>query len=417
MACQASIRKRDDDLPRSVRALLDRAVAAFERRFGRTPTLAAAAPGRVNLIGEHTDYNDGFVMPVAIDRWAVAVSDRVAAKRDAGALSTFVALDLSREHTVDLTRPLHPTVEDWINYPLGVANQFIKRGRALPDLDLLLTSSVPVGGGLSSSAAICVAVATVLEQAVDLELNGLEKARWCQAAEHEFAHVPCGIMDQTVSANAQAGNAMLLDCRSGAARHVPLPPPEHATLLVADTRVKHALTTDEYDLRRRQGEAAVEFIRLQGHPEVRALRDVSTDLLRTFERRMDETAFRRARHVVGENARTLAAAEALATGDLAAFGALMFESHRSLRDDCEVSCAELDALVELAGEFADTGANGVFGARMTGAGFGGCTITLCRPDAVERVSRRMVEGFHTRFGVEPAVFTTTAARGAMAIRL
>ena len=378
------------------------AAGEFARRFTRQPRFAAIAPGRVNLIGEHTDYNDGFVLPIAIDRQAL-----ITAAPTAAPFSTLVALDLDETLTIDLTRSLQPqTDQRWANYLLGVVQQFTDRGLAVGNLDLVLTSTIPPGGGLSSSAAIEVAVATILEQHLDTKLDPTDKALLCRQAEHAFPGTPCGIMDMFTAVNARPGHALLLDCRSLQAQAVPMPPADEAVLLIADTGVKHELAAGDYADRRATCEEAARALGLA------SLRDATIE--RVEEALPDPVQRRRAGHVVSEIARTLRAAEALKSGDLTAFGDLMFASHESLRDDYEVSCRELDVLVDAARAMREEGA-GVYGARMTGGGFGGCAIVLCRPEACEAVTARLGEAMEAAQLARPSVFATHAAGGARAI--
>lgn len=402
----------------SIPALVRRAAASFERRFERPPTLLAAAPGRVNLIGEHTDYNDGYVLPMAIERWVVAVADRIT-DDDSDGWSTLRSIDLEEEIRVDLGSELVATDTDWANYLLGVASGFASQGHALPNLDFAMTSSIPIGAGLSSSAAIDVAAASVFEQSLNLQLDDVEKARLCQDAEATFAGVRCGLMDPMVSVAGKEGHALLIDCRDHVVTPVPLPGANEAVILVANTHRRHALNTDAYGRRRRECEKAVIALQDAGLEDVRSLRDVSADALKARASSLDPVCLKRARHVVHENARVLRTVDALRAGDLQTVGRLMFESHESLTVDYEVSCPELDVLVDLAGELSETRTNrdrGVYGARLTGAGFGGCTVTLVRPEAVESIRTHMVEGYRARFDTEPTIFVTHATDGAHAIR-
>ena len=327
---------------------LDELVARVERdfrqRFGRAPQWMAAAPGRVNLIGEHTDYNDGFVLPMAIERYTV-----MAAAKPAGAAgdaevglysSTVNQAERFRVGASDF-RQLAP----WARYVYGVMVGCREQGLEPPALDVLIDSTVPLGGGLSSSAALEVATATLLEAVTGKSLDPIRKALLCQKAEHEYAGMPCGIMDQFTSVLGQAGQLLLLDCRSTQVQLVPLADPD-VEVLIVNTNVKHELTGSEYPQRRSQCEAAA---RTMG---VRALRDASLEMLAQFSASLEPVLQRRARHVIGEIERTQAAAQCLAAGDWARVGELMYASHASLRDDYEVSCQELDLLVELRGSTA-----------------------------------------------------------------
>jgi galactokinase len=345
----------------------------FEQRFGRPPAAVARAPGRVNLIGEHTDYNDGFVLPMALEQctWAAA------GPRDDGRLRVVtLALDEERIWPIDgWQADLFPP---WTSYVAGVAALLRRRGTAPPGADVLIQSDVPVGGGLSSSAALEVATGLALTGLAGLSLAAVELADLCRAAEHEFASVPCGIMDQYVSVLAQADRALLLDCRQRTWEHIPLRLGE-SVVLVVNSGVRHELAASEYARRQEQCRQAVEFFR-RLDPTVRALRDVPEELIRQHAPEMEAKGAARARHVVTENARTLAAAEALRRGDLPEFGRLMTASHVSLRDDYEVSCPELDQLVEIV-----SGVCGVLGARMTGGGFGGCIVAIAPRASVPQI--------------------------------
>ena len=392
------------DDPPSLQTQVDRAVDAFAKRFGRRPTVAATAPGRVNLIGEHTDYNGGFVLPIAIDRRAVVVAGPFA-----GSPTTIHAVDLDETFRCDLKRPLKPvSPPHWANYLLGVAHQFIKGGLEVPNLEIAFTSSVPIGAGLSSSAAIEVATATILEQIVGRSLEPIDKALLCRRAEHEFPGTPCGIMDMYISVAARPDHALLIDCRSNEARPIRMPPAEEAVLLIADTGVKHELATGEYARRRATCERAASTL------GVASLRDASIEMLNKAG--LTQTEHQRAAHVIMENDRTARAAALLERGDIKGFGALMFQSHESLRYLYEVSCDELNALVDEAKLARDEGLS-VLGARMTGGGFGGCAIVLCQPEAVDQIKGRLSAATALAGHRPPIVYTTAACDGAGEIRL
>jgi galactokinase len=372
------------------RATLERVERAFAERFGGMPAARAWAPGRVNIIGEHTDYNDGFVLPIAIERGIAAVG-----RARSDATTRLLAVDLGESAEGDLTRlePRGAPKATWVDYAGGVLTLLARRAGSKGGLDLAFGGDLPIGGGLSSSAALEVAAGLVGERLMGLTLTREERAALCRRAEHEFAGVPCGIMDQLVVCTARAGRAMLIDCRDGSHRCVPMPDPSRAVLLVMDSGLRHELAAGEYARRRAQcGEAA----RALG---VRSLREVDSESLRTRLDRLEPLLARRAGHVVEENARTLAAARALEAGDLVMLGRLMNRSHDSLRDEFEVSCPELDRLVEAARR-----APGVFGARLTGGGFGGCAVALVEPAAVETVAAAVGR---------MRVYETRAADGAM----
>ena len=370
----------------------------FRRRFDRACRVFRA-PGRVNLIGEHTDYNDGFVMPAALD------------------LCTYIAVGTRRDRTLTVhSRDVNETVAfdlnalsvgpsgHWADYVRGVAAVLQARGVAITGANLVVAGDVPIGGGLSSSAAIEVATALALLAVADVSLDRREIAGVCQRAEHEYAGTKCGIMDQFISCLGQANHTLLLDCRS--LDYDPLPIPCGVCIVICNTKVKHELAGGEYNLRRADCEAGVQFLR-RDLPGIHALRDVNPSQLQRFSAEIPERIYRRCRHVVSENARTLDAAAALKSGDLGRFGELMYASHASLRDDYEVSCPELDLLVELAHKSA-----GVFGARMTGGGFGGCTVNLVETSAVESFQVEVARRYQEATGKQPAIYVCAASDGA-----
>ncbi len=387
---------------------LARAIEAFEARFRRRPTHGAAAPGRVNLIGEHTDYNDGLVLPIAIDRSTVIV----AAPAADPAVSRLFAADLNQSVEADFREAVAPSDVPrgaWISYIAGVfalfpdATNRDREGAAL-NLDAAIVSSVPIGAGLASSAALEVAAATLLERTSGIALDPVAKALLCQRAEHEFAGVPCGIMDQLVSVLGQRDHALLIDCRTREAIPVPMPGPDRLVVLVINTRVHHALASSEYAARRATCASAARTL------GVSALRDATAELIEQRRGELTRQEYLCARHVATENSRTLAAADALRAGNLAAMGRLMAESHASLRDDYRVSCPELDTVVEIASAH-----RGVLGARMTGGGFGGSAVALCEPAAAEPLARAVTLGYRKRHTRECDVFATAARDGAKAL--
>jgi galactokinase len=380
-------------------AACDRAAALFRDRFGTPHEWWGIAPGRVNLIGEHTDYNDGFVLPIAIERHCVAL-----AAPAAGARSRVILADLNRESAADLLRPATPAdVERGSpeSYILSVAALMAAHAARAMNLDLLITSTVPFGSGLSSSASLEIAVASALERAWGARLAPTEKALLGQRAEHEFAGVPCGIMDQFISVIGRADHALLVDCRDRTSRHVPIP--AAARIIVMNTGVHHSLAAGEYAKRRDQCRAAAQKL------GVRSLRLATPDEVERCGT-LSKEQHGCARHVTTENDRVRRAAQRLDDGDLPAVGQLMLESHGSLRVDYRVSCAELDTLVELA-----AATPGVYGARMTGAGFGGCAIALCEPGAIAALVETVSRGYREKHTHKCEIFETTAADGAAAI--
>jgi galactokinase len=376
----------------------------FRKLHGAEPRLFAA-PGRVNLIGEHTDYNDGFVLPMAIDRGVVVAG----APRD----DTRVRVrSLNQDAVVefDLARPSGGLRGTWIDYVEGVAQALRERGVAVAGAELVLESDVPAGAGLSSSAALEMSVGTALVGLSGATLDGVALAQAGQAAEHRYVGTRCGIMDQYISALGREDHALLIDCRSLEPLHVPLALPG-VSVVMCDTRVAHSLAGSAYNTRREECEKGVELLRA-ALPAIRALRDVSEADLARHEGLLPDPIRRRCRHVVGENARTLAAAEALRRGELETFGKLMAGSHRSLRDDYEVSCPELDVLAEVA-----EATPGVLGGRMTGGGFGGSTVNLVRDEAIDAFRAATRERFERAFGRAPELFVSRACVGARELTL
>ena len=380
----------------------------FETVFGHPSAGAVRAPGRVNLIGEHTDYNDGFVLPIAIDRQIVALyapqpgtKIRLAStfKDQADGLHD---LDLAESAEIDLGSPIEPGQPHWANYPKGVAAGLVARGLKLSGADVLFDSTVPLGAGLSSSAALEVSTALALMEVSGLSgaVAGHELALLCQKAEHTFANAPCGIMDQSISILGRAGRALLLDCRDGKTRHIPFDDP-NMVLLVADTQVKHAISDGGYAARRKSCESAAAKL------GIKALRDADDKLVAANARKLVDKELERARHVTTEIARTVEAARDLEAGDYHKFGKLMYASHDSMRDDYEISCAELDEIVEQARR-----CPGVYGARMTGGGFGGCAIVLAEAMRAEEIAGAIQQGFAAKFGRICPIFATRAAAGA-----
>jgi galactokinase len=391
----------DEFLSPSLEAQVHHIGRRFKSTFGGPPQWIAAAPGRVNLIGEHTDYNAGFVFPLAIERYTVVAGGRPMGA-DKGDRVRVQSTLLNEASEIDLAA-LDPNRKDWTSYIRGVIAGFQDRGMSPGGLDMLIDSKVPLGGGLSSSAALEVATATLLEAVTGHTFDPVDKARLCQKAEHVYAGMPCGIMDQFSSTLGAAGKLLLIDCRSETAELVPLDDPNVAVLVI-NSNVKHELTGSEYSERRGQCEQVAKLL------SVAALRDVSPAQLEAESGRLDPLLYRRARHVVGEIERTLGAARALKAGEWPLVGELMYASHAALRDDYEVSCPELDVLVELAREVGSGG--GVIGARMTGGGFGGCIVALVRSGRERDIAERVGEGYWKRTGINATAFVTKPARGA-----
>ena len=374
----------------------------FKRRFGDEPQMFSA-PGRVNLIGEHTDYNDGFVLPFAIDR-RTYVACR---PRDDGKVRAYT-ITLDKKAEFDLA-DLHSKDKDWTVYIRGMLDVLRSRGISVNGLDLVIDTDIPFGAGLSSSAAFEVAVGLAVTSLAGREISSMDLARAGQEVEHKFAGVRSGIMDQLVSASARDGNLLLIDCRSLATEHVPFDFPD-LELVVCDSRVKHELASSAYNDRRAECEEGVELLR-RHFPEIEALRDISVDEFSRAEHDLPPVIAKRCRHVVGENARTLKAVDAIKRADNDELGRLMYESHESLRDDYEVSSPELDHLVETASQI-----DGVVGSRMTGGGFGGCTITLLAKDHFKQFRDEIEDEYEAAFGKPPAVFPVRPSPGAESIR-
>ena len=374
--------------------LTDRFVALYAKQ----PRIFSA-PGRVNLIGDHTDYNDGFAMPIAIGRRTV-----VAAARRSDRQVTVRSSSVDEHAAFDLDQARETRPRGWLDYVEGMARTLQSRAVPVPGADLLIDSDVPIGAGLSSSAALEMSVGLALCSLGGTVPPSRELALAGQAAEHDYVGAAVGIMDQLVAALGQADHALLIDCRSLETTQVSCAL-AGTSIVVCDTKVKHDLAASAYNERRRQCEAAVAALRAT-RPELAALRDVSVEALeRMRPRLLSDTLYRRARHVVSENARTQAAVRALEAGDRAELGRLMVASHHSLRADYEVSCPELDTCVEVAL------AEGAFGARMTGGGFGGCTVNLVEEHDIERFARALGDAYQQRFHRAPDIFPVRASEG------
>jgi galactokinase len=368
-------------------------VAKFAARFHESPRWVVRAPGRVNLIGEHTDYNDGFVLPLAIDR-AVWLALRPRGDRCVAVYS--VDYDQPGEFSLD---DLRHQKAGWIEYLKGTAWSLQDAGFALAGWEGVLQGDVPLGAGLSSSAALEMATARALAAAGNLDWIPAKMAKLGQRAENKWVGVNCGIMDQLISAAGRAGHALLIDCRSLETQPVPFPP--GVAVVVLDTSTRRGLVDSAYNERRSQCEAAAKFF------GVTALRDVTMEQFERLAGGLDALTRQRALHVIGENDRTVKAAEAMRRGDAVELGRLMQQSHRSLRDDYEVSNDALNAMVECASAH-----KACFGARMTGAGFGGCAIALIRAEAADDFVARTAAAYQQKTGHKPAVYVCQATNGA-----
>jgi galactokinase len=387
--------------------LLDQLVVKTSQRFAdryrERPRWIVAAPGRVNLIGEHIDYSDGFVLPMALDRYTV-----IAAGPAENEHATFSSDRAEEEAVISLAAPKrHENRGHWSNYVAGVVAGCLGRGMRPNGFRAVVSSDVPLGGGLSSSAALEVATATLMESITGVTLDPVAKALLCQKAEHDYPGMPCGIMDQFASTLCQADHLMLLDCRSRQVEPIPFTDPQ-VTVLIVNTNVKHELSGGEYAERREQCEAASRQL------GVSSPRDATREQLEAAKDKLSPLEYRRARHAITEIARTADAANAMKAGDLTKFGQLMAASHASLRDDYEVSCAELDLLVKLTDGIGRVG--GVYGSRMTGGGFGGCTVSLVETSKVADVGKKIAAAYQAETGIEPTVLTSRPSRGAHVVK-
>jgi galactokinase len=375
----------------------DQARQSFSEVFAG-PCRVFQAPGRVNLIGEHTDYNLGFVMPAAVDLYcAVAIAPR--SDQELHAYSAH----FGEKVVIDLEPPTPSPRGDWSDYVIGTAVALANSGYELRGANLVVSGEVPLGSGLSSSAAIEVSTGAALLSISKQPLERKELALACQRAENEFVGARCGIMDQFISAHGRSGHSLMLDCRS--LEYNLLPIPAGLRILVANTGVKHQHAAGEYNARREQCEQGVQLLS-QKLPGIQSLRDVSVEQLEIFKSTLPELIYRRCRHVISENARVKKMADSLINGDLQAVGMITAESHRSLREDYQVSCAELDIMVEIAAKL-----RGVAGARMTGGGFGGCTVNLVEAREAESVERELMRQYEARTGIRSEAYVLNATDG------
>lgn len=385
---------------RTVSVDIREAVERFRGHFGREPELAVRAPGRVNIIGEHTDYNHGFVLPMAIERETAILACRAEGLR----LNAFAA-NLDRRTEVTLDRFERQPAEPWIDYVVGVASELSLLGKPLSGADLMIIGDVPIGCGLSSSASLEMAALCLFEALGGFTIDGPEAPRLGQRVENRFLGLNTGIMDQFISRMGRAEHALFLDCRSFEYRLTPVAF-DNAVFVVANTGVARGLTASKYNERVAQCAEAVDALRASGRTGTH-LRDYSLEDLDTARERMSETARRRARHVISENARTLDACQAMGAGDAAALGRLMDASDHSLRDDYEVTCPELDAMTAIARTLP-----GCYGSRMTGAGFGGCTVSLVQADRTDAFAEALLAQYGARTGLQGEVLVSAPAGGA-----
>jgi galactokinase len=386
---------------RSGESTVRRLSQAFHSRFGGTGRISRA-PGRVNLIGEHTDYNDGFVLPAAVN-----LSCWVGGAPRTDRKLVVYAENVDQQVEVELEAIPGWKGPGWARYPLGVAWSLQETGRQVKGRNLYILGEVPLGSGLSSSAAIEVATALALLDEGERFVDRTELALLCQRAENEYVGARCGIMDQFIACRGQAGHALLLDCRSLERRPIPLPP--DVAMVVCNSMVKHDISVSGYNVRREECEEGVRLLKAV-LPTIAALRDLTSAQLEEFRQLLPERIYRRCRHVVTENGRVLKAVSALEGQNMQLLSRCMSESHKSLRDDFEVSCPELDALVEI------TDAQpGIVGARMMGGGFGGCTINLVRAQNAEAFVTAVAAGYEKRMGMAPEIYSLGAGEGAETI--
>ena len=382
-------------------ALVVALTSQFRQFFVGQPAIYQA-PGRVNLIGEHTDYNDGFVMPAAIGFYTYAAI----AGRDDYKLIVH-SVNYGEQAEFDLQNLPKARANHWSDYVVGVAHVLRSAGITLRGANLLLQGNIPQGAGLSSSASIEIATAYALLDLAENKIDKTQLAQWCQQAENDFVGARCGIMDQFISSHGKRDHALLLDCRSLEFRLLPLP--ENARLVVCNTMIKHSIADGKYNERRVECEQGVQLL-AQHLPAIKALRDVTESQFAQFADTLPATIRQRCRHVISENARTVAAATALEQNDFAAFGKLMTQSHNSLKSDYQVSCTELDLMVDTALQI-----NGVYGARMTGGGFGGCTINLVKAEQVENFTQIIAARYEELTKIKPEIYVCAAADGARKI--
>jgi len=367
---------------------------------------AFSAPGRVNLIGEHTDYNDGFVLPMAIEREIIMLGQL---RRDRLVQVFDLAYKVEAKFSLD---NLSPSKKDtWANYLMGVVDEIQKAGYLLQGANIIFGSDIPQKAGLSSSAALEVVTALTMAKLNLLEIEPVKMAHLCRRAENNFVGVACGIMDQYVSCLGQKNYALFIDCRSDDYELVPFKDHNYR-IVICESKVQRGLVNSEYNKRREECKRATEFFNHKLKREIRALRDVTLDEYKKYQSQLPEVIARRARHIISENDRVQVGVKALREGNFSAFGQLMIESHQSLRDDYEVSCEELDLLVDLALK-----QEGVLGARMTGAGFGGCTVNLLRREYIDVFEKTIKQEYKKNTGISPDIYVTPPAEGAKVLEL
>lgn len=369
----------------------------FIQRYGREP-LVAAAPGRINLIGEHTDYNKGFVLPAAVDKRIYAAI----AKNGTDTINVFARqFSESVSFAVNDNEPR----KGWVNYLLGVTYYLQQTGTPITGIDVLIDGDIPVGAGMSSSAALCSAYGFAVNELFNLDFSRMELAVIGQKTEHSFVGLQCGIMDQFASLHGKAGHAMKLDCRSREYEYIPFNFPDYKIVLI-NSMVSHSLAGTEYNVRKQQCEEGVELLK-KYYPDIHSLRDVSYEQLTRHWKEFNAIVYDRCTYVVNENQRLLAGCDALRHGDLIGFGEMMYASHKGLSKRYEVSCKELDFLVEKAKTM-----NGVVGARMMGGGFGGCTINIVHKDSIENFISYIQQAYLEQFSISSEAYVMQMEEGA-----
>ena len=389
--------------------LADAITVEFQDQYDCGPDWIVAAPGRVNLMGEHIDYNDGWVLPMAIERYVLMAASCRASNTEPSQPNTIqvYSRQLEESESIELVTKHRSKQCGWISYIEGVVAGFLEMGNDISPLNILVKSNIPLGSGLSSSAALEVATATLLEEVTETHLDPIAKTLLCQRAEHDFIGVPCGIMDQFSSVFGLEDQLILLDCQSQMWKPIPFSN-NSLSILICNSNVNHALADGEYAARREQSDQALQKLR------VVSWREVSEENLRSQHTLLTETEYRRATHVVTEIARTLETAAVIQQEDWSALGTLMRQSHRSLQKNYEVSCRELDILVEIAEEIGEQG--GMIGSRMTGGGFGGCTVSFVRTNQLEQIQETLRVQYESRTGIQLDCFACRPARGAHLVR-
>ncbi len=394
-----------------IEKLLQETKNAFQQNFNREPKWIATAPGRVNVIGEHTDYNEGFVFPMAIERNVIiCAAPALSEDKVPAGMAKVISTAKRTPALLKLEGNIQPGPRvEWFEYVQGVIAGYLAENPSVKaeSFVAVIHANVPLGAALSSSAALEVAVGTLLEAITDAAVDPVRKALICQHAEHEYAKMPCGIMDQFISAMGEKDHIMLLDCRDYSTKLVPFTSPD-LSILIINSRVKHQLSGSEYPERRA---ACFDSAKILG---AKTLREVTMEQLEAGKDQLTEVQYRRCRHVVGEIQRTTDAVEAIQNGDYERMGQLMYESHASMRDDFEISCKELDILVEEARKIGIAG--GVYGSRMTGGGFGGCTVSLIQTSKMDSIMETIRTNYKAATGINPDLFVTRPAQGAHIIQ-